>query len=84
MFVKLLVLLFSNVFISFSVLLCCRSLASKYGLKGDLVPVIAIDRIRAAIEPTYDRAKHYKIQRICSRAQDVAIKHTPCTPEIHA
>jgi hypothetical protein len=84
MFVKLLVLLFSNVFISFSVLLCCRSLVSKYGLKGDLVPVIAIDRTRAAIKPTCDRAKHYKIQRTYARAQDVAIKHMPCTPEIHA
>jgi hypothetical protein len=34
MFVKLLAFLFSNVFVSFSVLLCCRSLASKWSLKG--------------------------------------------------
>jgi hypothetical protein len=34
MFVKLLVLLFANVFVSLFVLLCCRSLASKHGLKG--------------------------------------------------
>ena len=35
MFVKLLALLFSNVFVSFNILLCCRSLASKCGLKGE-------------------------------------------------
>jgi hypothetical protein len=34
MFVKLLALLISNVFVSFSVLFCCKSLASKCGLKG--------------------------------------------------
>jgi hypothetical protein len=35
MFVKLLALLISNVLVSFSVLLCCKSLTSICGLKGE-------------------------------------------------
>jgi hypothetical protein len=34
-FVKLLALLISNVLISFNVLLCCRSITSICGLKGE-------------------------------------------------
>ena len=51
MFVKLLVLLFSNVFASFSVLLCCRSWVLKSGSKGgikqgrELAPISAIEHI---------------------------------------
>ena len=62
MFVKLLALLISNVFVSFSVLLCCKSLASKYGLKGGidqnahLVSASALERTR------YDQAH-------CTQAQ---------------
>jgi hypothetical protein len=68
MFVKLLVLLFSNVFVSFSVLMCCRSLMEKCGLKGginqkeDLVPISALEHMDSAIEPS-DAFK-----RICTRA----------------
>jgi hypothetical protein len=60
MFVKLLVLLFSKIFVSFSVLLCCRSLASKCGLKGgknqkkDPVPASVLKCIDTAIEHTCD------------------------------
>jgi hypothetical protein len=52
MFIKLLTLLISNVFISFIVLLCCRSLASICDLKGekeqneDLAPESALKPIR--------------------------------------
>jgi hypothetical protein len=59
MFVKLLTLLFSNICVSFSVLVCCRSLVWKCGLKGgikqkeDVVPVSALDHTR----PTIERAK---------------------------
>ena len=56
MVIKLLALLISNVFDSFSVLLCCRSLAQWCDLKGgieqrtNLVPVSALERKGAAIE----------------------------------
>ena len=56
MFVKLLVILFSYVFVSFSVLLCCKTLTWKYGLKGvikqkeNVVLVSVLDRTRTAIE----------------------------------
>ena len=56
MFVKLLVFFFSYVFVSSSVLLCCRSLKWKCGLKGgikqnkDVVPISALDRTRTMIE----------------------------------
>ena len=56
MFVKLLVLLFYNVFASFSVLLCCRFYVWKCGLKGgieqgrELAPVSVIERTVPAIE----------------------------------
>jgi hypothetical protein len=70
MFVKLLTLLFFNVFVSFSVLLCCRSLIEKCGLK---VPVSAIkhtelrssayalklERLRSSVDygsPSYQRS----------------------------
>ena len=49
-------LLISNVFVNFSVLVCCRLLARKYGLKGgieqrtNLVPVSALKRKGAAVE----------------------------------
>ena len=62
MFVKLLVLLFSYVFVSFSVLLCCKYLAWKCGLKGgikqkeDVVPVSALNRTGTAIKHTSDQA----------------------------
>jgi hypothetical protein len=56
MFVKFLVLLFSNVFVSFNVLVCSRLLNRKCGLKGELVLVSAIDRTRATIKCTCDRA----------------------------
>jgi hypothetical protein len=80
MFVKLLVLLFSNVYVSFSVLMCCRSLTKKCGLKGginqkeDLVPISALEHMDSAIEPS-DAFK-----RICARAQEAAIERTPRTP----
>jgi hypothetical protein len=56
MFVKLLVLLFSNVFVSFSVLMCYKSLTKKCGLNGginqkeDLVPVSALERTDSMIK----------------------------------
>jgi hypothetical protein len=62
MFVKLLTLLFSNVFVSFNILLYHRSLPLKCGLKGginqkeDLVPVSALECTIVAIKRTYDRA----------------------------
>ena len=62
MFVKLLVLLISNIFVSFSVLVCYRSLARKCGLKGgikqraNLVPVSPLERKDAAIERACARA----------------------------
>jgi hypothetical protein len=36
MFVKLLALLFSNVFVRFTVLVCSRSLIEKYGLRVEI------------------------------------------------
>ena len=56
MFVKLLTLLFSNIFVSFSVYLCYRSFIIKCSLKGKLVPVSVLDRTRAAIELTAMRS----------------------------
>jgi hypothetical protein len=56
MFVKLLILLFSNVFVSFTVLVCYGMLNRKCGLKGELGPVSAIDCTRATIERTCDQA----------------------------
>ena len=56
MFVKLLALLISNIFVSFSVLVCCRSLARIYGLKDgieqrtNMVPVSALEGKGAALE----------------------------------
>ena len=53
MFVKLLVLLFYNVFVSFSVLVCSRSLTEKCGLRVEIskgVPVSAIECTEPAIE----------------------------------
>ena len=49
MFVKLLVLLFSNVFISFSVLVCSSSLTEKCGLRVEIsigVPVNVIEHMK--------------------------------------
>jgi hypothetical protein len=82
MFVKLLALLISNVLVSFSVLLCCRSLTSICGLKGenDLkwrfgVPVSAIKR--TALEPSrQDRVPYIELaepvfEHNCARAQDL-------------
>ena len=69
MFAKLLALLLSNVFVSFSVLLYCRSLASKCDLKGEnkqwkkLVHVSVINGTRAAIEP-----KQATLDHICAQA----------------
>ena len=61
MFVKLLALLISSVLVSFNVLVCCRSLAQKCGLKGEieqrtnLVLVSALKRKGAAISaPTIE------------------------------
>jgi hypothetical protein len=68
MFTKLLDLLFSNVFVSSSVLLCYKSLASKCGLKGrknqkeDLVPVSALERMDAMIEPSVMRSSAYALK----------------------
>ena len=61
MFVNLLILLFSYVFISFSVLLCCKSLTRKCSLKGgikqkeDVVPISALNRTRTSIEQVETR-----------------------------
>ena len=68
MFVRLLVLLISNVFVSFSGLVCCRSLHSNYSLKGgieqrtNMVPVSVLEHKGAAIKRTYDRARRDKIE----------------------
>ena len=61
MFVKLLVLLFSNVFCSFSVLVCSRSLTDKCGLRV---------KISNGIEGPYqcDWAYEATIKRICDQA----------------
>jgi hypothetical protein len=72
MFVKLLALLFSNVFVSFSVLVYSRSFNKKYGLRSLLV------RSSAAT----NKPKHDAIERIYDRAQEVAIKRTTCTPDL--
>jgi hypothetical protein len=61
MFVKLLVLLFSNVFVSFSVLVCSRSFNKKCSLKV----------LVSAIEP-----KHDAIEHICAQAHEAAIECT--------
>jgi hypothetical protein len=58
MFIKLLAFLFSNVFVSFSVLVCIRSFNRKCGLRSLLVRLSA-----AAIEP-----KHDEIECIYTRA----------------
>ena len=58
MFVKLLALLISNVFVSFSALVCYRSLARRCGLNGgieqrtNLIPGSALECKGAAIERT--------------------------------
>jgi hypothetical protein len=87
MFVKLLTLLISNVCISFSVLLCCRSLASKYGLKGgigqneDLIPA-------NALEPSkQDRGRLHRARKASVQAQlrssaRPAIESSPHQPAI--
>ena len=68
MFVKLLALLISNVFVSFSVLMCCRSLAWKCGLKDGIEQRTNLVLI-SALERTCDRARRDKIERACTRAQ---------------
>jgi hypothetical protein len=87
MFVKLLTLLISNVCNSFSVLFCCRSLALKCGLKGeigqneDLVPA-------NALEPSkQDRVCLHRPRKASVRAHlrlstRPAIEHTPHHPVI--
>jgi hypothetical protein len=92
MFVKLIALLISNVYISFSVLLCCISLALKCGLKGrigqneDPVPASAIECI--ALEPSrQDRERLHRARRasvqahLCLSARPT-IEHTPHQPAI--
>jgi hypothetical protein len=60
MFVKLLALVIYNIFVSFSILVCCRSLARKCGLKGgieqrtNLVLASVLECKGTAIERTYD------------------------------
>ena len=79
MFVELLALLISNAFVSFSVLWCYRSLASKGGLKGgigqneDLVPANALERTmcdRTIERVNLDQA-HASSARVCL----VALSH---------
>ena len=81
MFVKLLVLLISNVFVSFSVLVWCRSLAQKCGLQGgseqrtNLALVSVLEHKGAVIERTYNRVRRDKSQGTrdrahCARQQD--------------
>ena len=72
MFVKLLALLISNVLVSFSVLLCCRSLTSICRLKGENdskwrfgVPASALERTMC------DRAH-------CARAQQTRLSAPAC------
>ena len=55
MFVKLLVLLISNVLVCFSVLLCCRSLVSKFSLKDGNWPKCTSGPCQCA-QVHYDRA----------------------------
>jgi hypothetical protein len=65
MFVKLLTLLFSNVFVSFSVLVCKRSFNIKCSLRSLLVRSSAF-----AIKP-----KHDTIECIYTQAQEVEIEY---------
>ena len=75
MFVKLLTLLISNIFISFSVLVCCRSLARRCGLKGgieqrtNLVPVSVLKSKSATIE----RIIHDRVHSTSARYSCVAL-----------
>jgi hypothetical protein len=98
MFVKLIALLISNVYISFSVLLCCMSLALKCGLKGrigqneDPVPASALERTSAieciALEPSrQDRERLHRARRASVQAHlclsaRPTIEHTPHQPAI--
>ena len=72
MFVKLLALLISKVFVSFSILVCCRSLARRCGLKGgieqriNLGSISALERKGVAIERTCDQARRDKIEHACA------------------
>ena len=93
MFVKLLVMLISNVLVSFSVLVCCKSLAWKYGLKGEIEQRTNLVSV-SALERTCDQARRDKIERACARAQGTrdwvqlrssarpTIVHTPHQPHI--
>ena len=81
MFVKLLVLLFSNVLFSFSVLVFCRSLAQKCCLKGrieqrtNLVLVSVLERNGAAIE-----REETRLSALALEPKEPAIEHTPRQP----
>ena len=83
MFVKLLALLISNVFVSLSVLVCCRSFARRCGLKGgieqrtNMVPVSALECKGAGIKHTCSRARRDKIMRASDRA------HKPRSSALH-
>ena len=80
MFVKLLALLISNIFVSFSVLLCCRSLASICGLKGenDLKVKIWSPCQCARVQQT--RLSMPACECVEPRSSTTALERTPCQP----
>jgi hypothetical protein len=84
MFVKLLALLVSNVLVSFSVLLCCRSLTSICRLKGENDLKRRFGVPTSAHEPSrQDQACLHQARRASVRAQlrsstRSTIERTPC------
>jgi hypothetical protein len=69
MFVKLLALLFSNIFVSFSVLMCIRSLIEKCGLRVEISKGIEgpcqCDRAHDHVSPSYLRSHSTIAYALC-------------------
>jgi hypothetical protein len=65
MFVKLLAFLFSNVFVSFNVLVCNRSFNRKMRIE---VPISAIERTELRSSSSVIKSKLDMLERICARA----------------
>jgi hypothetical protein len=71
MFVKILTLLFSNIYFSFSVLLCCRSLVSKCDLKGGIGQNAHLVPANALECNDRDRAHLHQAHKASVRAQNM-------------